>query len=244
MCSLLDFFGNLGRWKQITREIRFLSTNIWGLTWERNGGLGMPLTRGQRLRRLREQRQLEIKQVAPAMGISRGYLSLLERDLKGQHLDHVRSTLERIAGYYGVLPDYFLAETPQEYIGAFVRHHSTPPHTVGQRLGLVLDELALRWGEEEYALPQVATKLGTTTEMLAGFVADRVQVTDTVTQQISSLTGVPVEWLVPRDVPAPDPTAPFQRAFKLAVESGMDPNELEALIQVWLTAQNMKKPSG
>lgn len=182
--------------------------------------------------------------MAPAMGISRGYLSLLERDLKGHHLDHVRSTLARIAAYYGVLPDFFLAETPQEYIRALVRHQTTPPFTVGQRLGLILNELALRWGDEEYGLTQIAAKLGTTTEMLAGLVADRVQVTDTVAQQISSLTGAPVEWLVPRDVPAPDPTAPFHRAFKLAVESGMEPHELEALIQVWLTAQNMKKPSG
>ncbi|HWI53900.1 MAG TPA: helix-turn-helix transcriptional regulator [Symbiobacteriaceae bacterium] len=204
----------------------------------------MPLSRGQRLRRLREQRQEEIKQVAPAMGISRGYLSLLERDLKGHHLDHVRGTLERIAAYYGVLPEYFLAETPQEYVSAYVRRLSTVPDTVGGRLALVLNELELRWGEDEYGPAKVASKLGTTTEMLTDLVSDKIQVTDTVAQQISTLTGAPVEWLVPRDAPAPDPTAPFERAFKLAVESGMQPNELEALIQVWLTAQNMKKPSG
>lgn len=203
----------------------------------------MPLSRGQRLRRLRQQKGVEIKEAAPAMGISRPYLSLLERDLKGSRLDHVRATLEKAAAYYGVIPEYLLAETPQEHIAAFVcRNEVDMPHSFGGRLRLILEELRLRWGEDEYSDDQVAAAIGATTDVLRSYLSDQVQVTETVAQQLSTLTGAPIDCLLP--APPTDPAQPYQRVIRIALDNEMPPAELEALIHVWLTAKGNKKPSG
>lgn len=204
----------------------------------------MPLTRGQRLRRLREQKGVEQQVAAPAIGISRPYLSLLERDEKGRNVDHLRTTFEKAARYYGVIPEYLLAETPQEYVAAFVRGLGPDvPLAPGRRLALVLDELQLRWGEE-FALARVAEAMGTTVSVLDDFLAGRAQMTDTVAEQIRVVTGVPVEWVVPRPATGAGLAPEIQRVVQMALDSGVKPAELEMLIQAWLVARNTKTPSG
>lgn len=204
----------------------------------------MSLTRGQRLRRLREQKGVEQQVAAPAMGISRPYLSLLERDEKGRNVDHLRTTFEKAARYYGVIPEYLLAETPQEYVEAWVRGLGpSVPLAPSRRLALVLNELQLRWGDE-FALRCVAETMGTSVEVLEDFLAGRVQITDTVAEQVRALTGAPVDWLVPRPVTEAGLAPEIQRIVQMAVDSGVKPAELEMLIQAWQVARNAKAPSG
>lgn len=181
---------------------------------------------------------------APGIGISRPYLSLLERDEKGRNVDHLRTTFEKAAGYYGVLPEYLLVETPQEYIFAYVRRLGEgAPASTGRRLGLVLDELQLRWGEE-FTVSAVVEALGTSVDVLADFLADRVQITESVARQLEAVTGAPVDWLVPRPGAAMDQAPELQRLLKMALDGGVQPHELEGIIQVWLQARKMKAPSG
>lgn len=204
----------------------------------------MPLTRGQRLLRLREQKGVEQKEAAAAIGISRPYLSLLERDKKGRILDHLRGTFERAADYYGVIPEYLLVDTPQEYIQALVeRLGPESPQTFGQRLQLVLSELKLRWGDE-FAEDRIADALGSTVEILDDYLGDRVLVPDSVLQQISTITGAAADWLAPKPDECLDTMPAMQRVVEKAVASGLQPAELEALVQVWIAAKNMQKPSG
>lgn len=201
----------------------------------------MSLSRGQRLLRLREQAGVEQKDAAAAIGISRPYLSLLERDLKGRNVDHLRGTFERAASYYGVIPEYLLAETPQEYMKVWLGRVEGPP-TFGQRLSIVLHELQLRWGEG-FSQTAVANSIGTTGEALNDYLDDRVQVTTSVAHQLSVATGAPVEWLVPRPTSKSGRDPGIQRVIEMAVASGMQTGELEALIRVWLAAKN-QQPSG
>jgi transcriptional regulator with XRE-family HTH domain len=208
----------------------------------KRGVTAMPLTRGQRLRRLREQKGVDQAVAAAAIGISRPYLSLLERDEKGRNVDHLRTTLEKAAAYYGVLPDYLLADTPQEYTVAFVKA-AEGAFTSGRRLAMVLEELELRWGEE-YSLAQVAETLGTSPGTLEDFLQDRVALTQSVAEQISGLTGAPVEWLVPRAQGPAERKPELERILKLALDSGVQPGELEQLIKIWLSAGHTKTPSG
>lgn len=204
----------------------------------------MPLTRGQRLRRLRAQKGVEQQEAAPAIGISRPYLSLLERDEKGRNVDHLRTTFEKAAGYYGVIPEYLLAETPQEYIQAYARSlGSEAPATSGGRLKLVLDELQLRWGEE-FATDRVAQAMGTQVDVLGDFLDNRVQITDSAAQQFQEVTGAPVDWLVPRQVVGEDRSPEIQRIVQMAMKNGVEPADLEMMIQLWLAAKNTKTPSG
>jgi transcriptional regulator with XRE-family HTH domain len=203
----------------------------------------MPLTRGQRLVRLRRQKGVEQRAAADSIGVGAPYLSLLENDKKGRSVDRVRPVLGKAAEYYGVMAEYLLAESPQQYIAAFVRELETLPPTFGGRLAIVLEELQLRWGEE-FGLDRVAMRMGTTADVLNGYMSDTVSVTDSAAEQLSAVTGAPLKWLVPRQGSPPDPAAPFQHAVRLAVENGMQPNELETLIQVWLAAQQKIGPRG
>lgn len=204
----------------------------------------MPLTRGQRLRRLRDQKGVEQKEAAPAMGISRPYLSLLERDEKGRNIDHLRTTFDKAARYYGVIPQYLLAETPQAYVEAFVEEVGpAAPHVPGQRLALVLEELQLRWGDE-FALPRVAEAMGMSVGALEDFLAGRAQITETVAEQFMVVIGVPVEWLVPRPVAEAGVAPEVKRIVEMAMANGVQPSELEMLIQAWLVAKKTKTPSG
>lgn len=181
---------------------------------------------------------------APAIGISRPYLSLLERDEKGRNVDHLRTTLEKAAGYYGVLPEYLLVETPQEYIDAFVRRLGDGvPTSTGERLRLILDELQLRWGEE-FTVVAVAETLGTSVDVLADFVADRVQITESVARQMQAVTGAPIDWLVPRPGVAVDRSPELQRIVQMAMDNGVDPADLEMMIKLWLARHEKKAPSG
>ncbi|HEY3367169.1 MAG TPA: helix-turn-helix domain-containing protein [Symbiobacteriaceae bacterium] len=215
----------------------------------------MSLTRGQRLRRLRTQRGVEIKEAAPAMGITSAYLSLLERDLKGKNLKHVRSTFESAAAYYGVLVEYLLVETPQEYMAALTaRHGSQGPATLGRRLRFVLDELVLRWGDE-FRPDAIVETLGITPNAMAEYLADRTLPADTAIQQLSAATGAPVDWLIQRADPPAEPLpalsepqadlmSDVQSVVQNAIASGLTASELNLLIQGWVLAKQMKKPSG
>ncbi|MGE5531969.1 MAG: helix-turn-helix domain-containing protein [Bacteroidota bacterium] len=204
----------------------------------------MSLTRGQRLRRLREQKGVEQREAAAAMGISRSYLSLLERDEKGRNVDHLRTTFEKAAAYYGVFPEYLLAETPQEYIAAFVRSvGSGGSYSSGRRLAMVLEELELRWGEE-FALPRVADAMGASAATLEDFLLDRVKMTRSVAEQVSGLTGAPADWLMARPPSILDREPELQRLLKMALDSGVQPGELEQLIKIWLSSRDTKTPSG
>ncbi|HEY3366441.1 MAG TPA: helix-turn-helix transcriptional regulator [Symbiobacteriaceae bacterium] len=204
----------------------------------------MPLTRGQRLRRLREQRRIEIKEAAPAIGISRGYLSLLELGEKGKNLDHVRANLERAAAYYGVLPDYLLAETSQEYLRAYIEHLGVAcPATFGGRFGLILKELQLRWGEE-HTEDQLAVALGCGVEVIRDYLTGRAEPTDSAVQQISAITGAPTDWLLPHSTSPSKAGEEIQRIVEKAMASGIEPRELDMLLEAWLLTRKMNKPSG
>lgn len=207
----------------------------------------MALSRGQRLLRLREQKGADQKDVAAAIGISRPYVSRLERDAKGRNLDHMRSTLERAAGYFGVLPEYLLVEEPQPYIEAWVEHGLTEvPTSVGSRLRRVLDELQLRWGDE-FGVDWLAAGLGTTPDVIRSFLSDELVVTASVAKQIAVLTGAPVTWLL--DGPSSGLTdhvasSGFERVLSKALANGMQPSDLELLIDAWVVGRNAKRPSG
>lgn len=200
------------------------------------------MSRGQRLRRLREQRGIEQREAATAIGVSQPYLSLLERDRKGRHVAHVRGTLERAASFYGVALAYLLCDEPQEYVRAWVDQVDAPP-SAGQRLRVVLDELQLRWGSG-FTEAEIAGAIGTTLDVLRDYLADRVPVTDTVAAQLSGLTGAPAEWLVPRPTCSPGADHAVKIVVERAIASGMDPKELQALIDIWLAGKNAKKPPG
>jgi transcriptional regulator with XRE-family HTH domain len=190
---------------------------------------------------LREQRGVDQREAAAAIGVSQPYLSLLERDQKGHTADHVRGTLERAAAYYGVHPTYLLSELHQEYIKSWVPTVDAP-QTAGRRLDLVIGELRSRFGED-FTESAVAAAIGATTDTLKAYIADSLPITDSVAQQLSDLTGAPVAWLVPRPTAVSDRSDVMHRVVERAVASGMDPDELEALIDVWLSAR-YKKPSG
>lgn len=206
----------------------------------KRGWSAVPLSRGQRLRRLREQRNVEQQEAAAAIGVSQPYLSMLEGDKKGRNIDHIRSTLERAAEYYGAIPQYLLVESPQEYARAWVQKVEVPP-TPGQRLNALISEMSLRWGDG-YTVPEIAEALGTTEEALRLYLADRVPVTDSVAEQLGAITGAPVEWIIPRQTGSTSTGPEMLKVVELAVESGLQPSDLEAMIRVWLAAKN--KPSG
>ncbi|HEY3365081.1 MAG TPA: helix-turn-helix domain-containing protein [Symbiobacteriaceae bacterium] len=204
----------------------------------------MGMTRGQRLQALRRQKGVDQQEAAAAIGISGPYLSLLERDMKGKKIGHMRDTFERAATYYGVIPEYLLVETPQEYMRAFVGHlGSEVPATFGQRLSLVLKELELRWGDP-FSEERVARALGTTVETLADYMKNEVQITDQAAERLSRITGLPVDWLVPPAITAVDKTPEVQRVVEYAIDNGLEAQELKLVIDAWLIARNSKKPSG
>lgn len=202
----------------------------------------MPLTRGQRLRRLREQKGVEIKEAAPIIGISRPYLSLLERDQKGRNVDHLRTTLEKIAKYYGVIPAYLLVDTPQEYICALTEHlGADSSSSFGERLHLVIHELKLRWGDE-YTPKWLADAMGTTVAAMEQCLANSIPVTQTTARQIAAITGAPAEWLVGRSE-EDESIRRTQHLIQMAIDSGIPHQDLAMLIEVWKATRNVKKPS-
>lgn len=205
----------------------------------------MPLSRGQRLLRLREQKGVDQKDVAAAIGVSRPYISHLERDAKGRNLDHIRMTLERAAQYFGVVPEYLLVDTPQEYIRAWAtKSMVVPESSIVQRLRMVLDELRLRW-DDEFNEQWLSDSLGSSLDLICGYLTDEVTVAPSVVEQISVLTGAPVAWLIGRDSErTPDPSLAFERVFSKAVASGMTPDDLEILIDAWSAGRNAKRPPG
>lgn len=201
----------------------------------------MPLTRGQRLRRLRDQKDVDLREAGRSIGVSAPYLSLLERDRKGKHLDHVRGTLERAASYYEVLVEYLLVDDPRDYTRAWVDKVDEPAGVDG-RLRLLLTELQRRWGDD-FSIESVAESLGTTVDNLDGYFAGQLEITPTIADQLSKVTGAPAEWLVPRPTAANERSPAIQRVVDMAIANGLEPDELEGLIQVWLSARS-RKPSG
>lgn len=203
----------------------------------------MSLSRGQRLRLLRRMKGVEQQEAAAAIGISGPYLSLLERDMKGRNVDHLRGTLERAAAYYGVMPEYLVVDTPQEYMRAFAQQlRADAPTTFGQRLNLVLQELRVRWGEA-FSQEAVAATLGMTVDQLNDLTDDKGQITDQLAAKISEVVGVPVPWLIPMAVTPRDPRPEVQQLVEYAMDRGMDPKELQLIIDAWLVTKK-QKPSG
>lgn len=206
----------------------------------------MSISRGTRLRLLRVAKGLEQKEAAEGIGISRTYLSMLEGDKKGTNLDHIRSTMERAARFYGCLVEYLLVETPQEYAVAFVQQRGleNPKVTsVGRRLRFVLDELQLRWGAE-FTEDRVAEFLGIQVETLRGYKDDLIPMNEqAVLERLTALTGVPPDFFFPRQTGREDNPA-VRRIIQMATENGIPVEELEHVIRAWIVARtNMTKPS-
>lgn len=196
---------------------------------------------------LRVARGVEQQVAAREIGVSPPYLSMLENDKKGTNLAHIRGTMERAATYYGVIPEYLLDDTPQEYMVAFIEKvgkENPELTTVGKRLSFVLRELALRWGEQ-YAEERVAEDLGVSIETLRAYQADRIPMADqTVLSHLTDLTGVPLDFFFPSAKPATEDDPAIRRVITMAVESGIPVDELEYVIQAWMIARsNTKKPS-
>jgi hypothetical protein len=184
-----------------------------------------------------------LRQAAAEIGVSAPYLSLLETDQKGKNLDHMQGTLSRAAAYYEVLPAYFLVDSPQDYTRAFVAGLAdTAPYGFPGRLRLVVKELHTRWGDA-FSVEGIAAAVGTTPEVLQGYLDGTRTVTDSLALQLSELTGAPLDWLVPRATTAQEDSPEVQRVIKMAVASGVDPHELELMITLWLAAKRTR-PSG
>jgi transcriptional regulator with XRE-family HTH domain len=204
------------------------------------GGMSMPLSRGERLRRLREQRGVEQKEVAAGVGLSAPYLSMIERDQKGRNLEQVRPTLRKLAGYYNVMPEYLEAQVPQEYMAAFIRAQTDDLdlYSVGRRLEFVLDELQLRWGDE-YTLDRVAETLGTSVKTMRAYMAGQILLgDDIVLQRLTAMTGVASRFFVPDAVHRVDGDPELRRVFELAVAQGISAEDLELMIHGWLAARH------
>lgn len=199
----------------------------------------MALTRGERLRKLREDRDVEQKEAAVAIGISRGWLSLLERDQKGKNLDHTKATLERIAAYYGVMPEYLIAETPQEYALAVAQANRSNPDltTVGRRLRFVVEDLHRRWGDE-FSPGQIADRAGIPPARLAEYMDDRTPLIEK--RDVSGLlevTGIPYEFLWPTSADPTDEDEEFWRVIRSAQRLGITAAEFEYFVQMWSVAR-------
>jgi transcriptional regulator with XRE-family HTH domain len=211
----------------------------------KRGVLALPLSRGMRLQRLRDEKGVKLRHAAKEIDVSPAYLSLLEHDQKGKDPEHIRGTMERAARYYGVLPAYLLASTPQEYMAECVVQvglNNSDLTTVGKRLRWVLAELNLRWGEE-FSESQVAETLGVKIDTLRGYLDDRVPMNDKVVDQITELTGVPIDFFFPRPKMISEDDPAIRRVITLAVQSGIAVDELEYVIQAWMVARSNKKPS-
>ena len=205
----------------------------------------MVLSRGQRLRRLREQKGVEGQVAASAIGVSGAMLSQLEHDKKGKNLRHMRTTFERAAAYYEVIPEYLMAETPQEYMVALVHQEAglAELDTFGKRLSWVVDEMCIRWGEA-YSEAAIAERLGTTIGALQEYRKGTAPPgDDSFLRHLSELSGVPVDFFVRGPVVVTDDVA-WRRINALVEENGIPLAELEHVIQAWLMARsNTKKPS-
>lgn len=207
----------------------------------------MALSLGQRLTRVRKQKGVQQNEAADQGGITRGRLSQLENDYeRGPDINQIRSTLARLAAYYDVMVEYFLAGTPQEYMQAFVAKHGHRPDltTAGRRLQFVLGELQLRWGEE-FSEERIASELGMETDALRGYLQERAIMSDEpFIERLAELTGAPMDFLVPRLLDGAEGEAGLRRVINMAAANGITAEELELLIQGYLTARSIrKKPS-
>lgn len=206
----------------------------------------LSISRGTRLRLLRDAKGIDQKDAAAAIGISRAYLSMLEGDKKGSRLQHIRSTMERAASFYGVLPEYLLAETAQEYARVFVSQACDHPGltTVGKRLSFVLDELQLRWGHE-FSDERVSDDLGVDVQTLKDYKADGIPIDNQIVlARLSEVTGVPLEFWYPRQASRDEDPA-IRRIIQRASEHGIPPEELESLVNAWIVARgSIKRPAG
>jgi HTH-type transcriptional regulator, competence development regulator len=79
---------------------------------------------GQHLRTLRENRRLTLRDVEEAAGVSNGYLSLLERGMRGKPSARI---LKDLAKFYGVPPE-------QLFEGAGYLTEENSPSTEDDRL--------------------------------------------------------------------------------------------------------------
>jgi transcriptional regulator with XRE-family HTH domain len=196
----------------------------------------MTLSRGQRLRRIREQQGTEQQSVAAAIHKSKGWLSTLENDKGGKNADHLRSTLEALARHYGVLPEYFLVETPQAYMAAFVKANAgeiARRAAPADRLRYLLDELHRRWGEE-FSTPVVAERLGVVPATLAEMLEGRLPATDlAVLEPLMALIGVSAETLNQPVGKAPEDPA-VEALIREALASGIPVSALDLMIKAWL----------
>ncbi len=84
---------------------------------------------GKRLVELRKMRKMTQEDLAKALGVSRGAVSMWEIDQRTPD----PSTLQRIANYFGVSVDYLLGNNPQTQPDPFSPywwHRNTPPSDV------------------------------------------------------------------------------------------------------------------